>query len=210
MRKTWLAGAAALLVAMAFAIQTTVAKEEHEHGKQETKLKTGDKAPHFALKDQDGKTVDLNQYKGKIVVLEWFNSECPYVVRHYDAKTMTTLASKYADSDVVWLAINSTSHATAEQDKAWIEKYDIGYLILLDTNGEVGMWYGAKTTPHMYVIDKEGKIAYQGAIDNDRQGKMNAGEREDYVSEALDAVLKGETPAHDSTTPYGCGVKYAH
>jgi peroxiredoxin len=166
------------------------------------------KAPDFTLKSFDGETFSLSDLKGKIVVLEWFNFECPYVMYHYDEKTtMVDLANKYKDKDVVWLAINSTSHTTPEANKAFAEKHKLPYPILDDRDGKVGKAYGAMTTPHMFVIDARGSIAYQGAIDNSPRGKKKTGVV-NYVEKALDELLAGEEVTKKDTMPYGCSVKY--
>ena len=173
-------------------------------------LKVGDTAPGFALQDQNGKEVNLGSYKGKVVVLEWFNNECPYVVKHYKSGNMNRLAGKYEAEGVVWLAINSTDGKTNADNQAIHEKWSINHPVLNDSTGKVGKAYGATNTPDMYVIDKDGKIAYMGAIDSkptteisDISGATN------YVSQAVDAVLASQAPATPKTKPYGCSVKYA-
>ena len=166
------------------------------------------KAPDFTLKSFDGETLSLSDLKGKIVVLEWFNFECPYVVYHYDEKnTMVDLANKYKYKNVVWLAINSTSHTTPEANKGFAEKHKLPYPILDDRDGKVGKAYGAMTTPHMFVIDARGSIAYQGAIDNSPRGKKKTGVV-NYVEKALDELLAGKEVTDTDNMPYGCSVKY--
>jgi peroxiredoxin len=169
--------------------------------------KASSQAPDFTLEDQDGKSVTLSDYKGKIVVLEWFNGECPYVQRHYKSKTMQSLAGKYRDKGVVWLAINSTSTADRKVNKAWVEKYKLEYPILDDHSGKVAKLYSAKTTPHMFVIDRDGNLVYKGAIDDDPPGKKE--HAVNYVSEVLEKLTAGQTVALKETKPYGCSVKYA-
>lgn len=167
------------------------------------------KAPGFTLNSFDGKTISLSDYKGKIVVLEWFNYECPFVLRHYgNTPTMVGLANKYKDKNVVWLAINSTSHVTPEANIEFAEKRKLPYPILDDRSGTVGRAYGAKTTPHMYVIDTRGSIAYQGAIDNDERGRKRQGVI-NYVDKALTELTGGKEVSTTDTMPYGCTVKYA-
>ena len=169
-------------------------------------VKPGDAAPSFSLQDQDGKTVNLSDHAGKIVVLEWFNNDCPYVVRHYEKeKTSATLADKH--KEVVWLAINTTPGKTNADNKAVKEKWSIGYPILADTDGSVGKAYGAKTTPHMFIIDKNGTIAYAGGIDNDPNGSKGA-DRVNYVDKALTELASGTSVSTPQAKPYGCGVKY--
>lgn len=171
---------------------------------QEAKI--GQKAPDFTLTDSQGKQHSLADYQGKIVVLEWINPECPFVQRHYKEKTMVNAAEEFASKDVVWLAINSTAHATPDQMNKWIAEHSIKYPILMDNSGEVGKKYGAKTTPHMYIIDKEGTLVYQGGIDNDPSG--NKADRVNYVNKALAEVTAGESVSQAESRPYGCSVKY--
>jgi peroxiredoxin len=167
------------------------------------------KAPAFTLKSFDGKDISLSDYKGKIVVLEWFNDECPFVKYHYEkASTMVDLASKYKDKNVVWLAVNSTSHTTPEQNKEFEAKHELPYPILDDRSGEVGRAYGATNTPHMFVIDAGGNIVYEGAIDNSPMGEKKQG-AVNYVDKALAELTSGKTVSTAKTKPYGCTVKYA-
>src|SRR5262245_39091763 len=126
----------------------------------------GQPAPGFTLQDQDGHETDLGKLRGKIVVLEWTNPDCPFVQRHYGAKTMKTLAERFRERDVVWLAINSTSYMDAARDRAWRTQQGFSYPVLDDHAGAVGSAYGAKTTPHMFVIDRSGTLVYGGAIDD--------------------------------------------
>ncbi len=167
------------------------------------------KAPELTLNSFEGKTISLSDYKGKIVVLEWFNYECPFVLRHYGSQpTMIGLANKYKDKNVVWFAINSTSHATPEANIEFAKKRNLPYPILDDRSGTVGRAYGAKTTPHMYVIDTKGSIAYQGAIDNDERGRKGPNAI-NYVDKALAELTGGKEVSTTDTMSYGCTVKYA-
>lgn len=163
--------------------------------------------PDFTLMDQNGEPVTLSNYAGKIVVLEWVNPQCPFVQRHYNSKTMQTLASKYQDKGVVWLAINSTSSAGVKDNKAWVDKYELSYPILDDNLGKVGREYGAKTTPHVFVIDRTGKVVYKGAIDNDPQGEKS--DKVNYVDQTLQQLVQGKTVELKETKSYGCSVKYS-
>jgi peroxiredoxin len=164
-------------------------------------------APDFTLTDQKGNTVKLSDFNGKVVVLEWTNPDCPFVQRHYRAGTMARLAKAYAAKGVVWLAINSTYYMNREKDAAWAEQKQIAYPVLGDHDGKVGKAYGAKSSPHMFVIDAKGNIAYRGAIDNDPDGEKKEG-LVNYVAQALDAVLAGKPVAIPETRSYGCSVKY--
>jgi peroxiredoxin len=204
MRKLVVSAVAVLAVALAFTSYSALAADEAS-----TTAQIGKAAPDFSLQDQNGKTVKLSDYKGKIVVLEWFNQGCPYVVRHYKAKTMTSTADKYKGQDVVWLAINTTAGKSAEDNKTSAEAWSISYPILSDTSSAVAQQYGAKTTPHMFVIDKEGKLIYNGAIDDDSSADGTKGDKAtNYVAKALDEVLAGKPVSTPETKPYGCGVKY--
>lgn len=167
----------------------------------------GQPAPDFTLVDHEGKTVKLAELKGKIVVLEWTNPQCPFVKRHVAAATVNKLVDRYAGKNVVFFAVNS-SHM---QDRAFSAEAksaaNLTYPILVDQEGLVGKLYGARTTPHMFVIDTEGKLAYDGAIDDDQEGKTGAAAR-NYVAEAVDSLLAGVPVRQGKTKPYGCSVKY--
>lgn len=167
----------------------------------------GAPAPPFVVPDQDGKPVDLAALRGKIVVIEWTNPDCPFVQRHYKAKTMTTLADRFRDRDVVWLAVNSTHSMSAEQDRAWRTQQGFSYPVLDDRGGAMGRSYGARTTPHLFVIDRGGMLVYQGAIDDDAAGEKGSDAR-NYVREVLDDLTAGKAVRVAETKPYGCSVKY--
>jgi len=202
MKKTILTMLAALAVSV-LAVGVCHCKEKEGESGEDVK------APQFTLKNYDGKEVSLSDCAGKIVVLEWFNYECPFVVYHYEKpKTMASLAAKYKDKDVVWLAVNSTKHLTTEKNKAFAEEHKLGYPILDDRAGKVGRAYSAKTTPHMFIIDTEGKIVYDGAIDNSPMGRKKE-DAVDYVDTALAALTAGKAVSTAKTKPYGCSVKYA-
>jgi peroxiredoxin len=180
--------------------------------KSKEQKSAAEKAPDFILTNQDGKQISLADLEGKIVVLEWFNYDCPFVKYHYEKMpTMTNLAKKYSPKGVVWLAINSTNYATVENNKAFAEKHSLNHMILDDHTGRVGRAYKAARTPELFIIDKEGAIAYHGAIDNAPLGKLEDGQKEkfNFVDEALDQLTKGEAVSTPQTKPYGCTVKYA-
>ena len=211
MRTSFTLAAAAMLALTAGLVTSDV------QAKDETVAKVGEKAPDFTLKTLDGKEVSLSKLlaEKKIVVIEWFNPGCPFVVKHHERfPTMANLYKKYCkgdDAKVTWVAINSGAKGKqghgVELNKKAKAKWKIEYPILLDESGKVGRMYGARTTPHMYVIDAEGKLRYAGAIDDVRNprklGEVN------YVANALDAVLAGKDVEKTSTKPYGCSVKYA-
>lgn len=180
-------------------------------------LNPGVKAPDFTLMNQDGKKVKLSDYKNKIVVLEWFNHGCPFVKKHYSGGNMQGIQKAYqANDNVVWLSIVSSAkgkqghYASNKEAKAKMEELgSAADHLLLDESGKVGQAYGAKTTPHMYVIGFDGMVKYAGAIDSvrsadpaDIKGATN------YVTSALSKVLLKEKPNPAKTKPYGCSVKY--
>lgn len=187
---------------------------DHSHDKKKAEpAKVGDAAPAFTLTDTDGKTVNLADYKGKTVVIEWFNPECPFIVKHHKVNTtFNDLYTEYNSKDVVFLAINSNAKGKQgnglELNKKKKEEFKMQYPVLLDESGEIGRLYGAKTTPHVFVVDKEGKLVYAGAVDNnDHVEKVGT---QNYVKDALDAVLAGKPVATSKTRPYGCSVKYGN
>lgn len=178
-------------------------------------VETGAPAPAFKLEGVSGKSVSLADHKGKIVVLEWLNHGCPFVRKHYDSQNMQTLQRKYTKEGVVWLSVISSAegkqgHVSPGDGLAEKTKnQSVATDVLLDPKGTVGQAYGAKTTPHMYVIAKDGTIAYQGAID-DKADTDTASVKgaKNYVSEALDALMAGQKVKVASTKAYGCSVKY--
>lgn len=178
-------------------------------------VKVGEPAPIFAEKDQAGAMQRLEMNKGKWVVLEWYNEDCPYVKKHYGSGNMQSLQKKYTEKGVVWYTI-----ATSAQDKE-------GYIdpkmaeqkrkaasmnstaLLLDSDGTMGRAYAAKTTPHMFVINPEGKVVYAGAIDdNSSSDPKKIPTSKNYVAAALDEGMGGKPVTMASTKPYGCSVKY--
>ncbi len=175
----------------------------------------GKPAPDFSLPDAGGKTKKLSDYKGKIVVLEWFNHGCPFVKKHYNSGNMQKLQDTYEKKGVVWLSICSSAegkqgYASGEEHaKVFKDKNSKPTAILLDSDGTVGKAYDAKATPSMYVIDKKGVLVYAGAID-DKNGTDQAEikDAKNYVSSALDEVLKEKAVSTASTKAYGCSVKY--
>lgn len=176
----------------------------------------GEKAPDFKLTAADGAEASLSSYLGKTVVLEWHNKGCPFVKKHYGSGNMQALQKDYTAKDVVWLTINSSAegkqgYETAEEAlKTAQEDGAAATHVLLDPKGEVGKLYDAKVTPHMFVIDKEGKLVYAGAIDdNDSADAETVKTAKNYVRAALDSVLDGKPVEVSSTKAYGCGVKYA-
>jgi peroxiredoxin len=171
----------------------------------------GETAPAFKLKGVDGKAYSLADYKGKVVVLEWVNPNCPFSDRHAREKTMSDLVKQHGE--VVWLGINSTNPQSSDFVKpadylAYNQKNGVNYAVLYDETGAIGHAYDARTTPHMFIIGKDGKIAYNGAIDDDPAGRKAKTERVNYVGGGLNAEKAGKNPDPAATKPYGCSVKY--
>ncbi len=177
----------------------------------------GVSAPDFTLTDVNGKAVTLSQIRGKYVVLEWFNSECPFVQKHYESGNMQKLQAIYTQKEIVWLAINSTNpgHSNyrdaSSSQKIMTEWRGKPTALLLDPEGKVGQAYGARTTPHMYVIDPTGKLVYMGGIDDKPSfSQRDIPDAHNYVAAALDEVLAGKAVSKNDTRPYGCSIKYRH
>ena len=175
----------------------------------------GSAAPDFSLTDAKGKTHSLSEYKGKYVVLEWFNPECPFVKKHYGGGNMQKLQEQYTGKGVAWLTIDSNAPGTEgnlspEQAEkvasAWKTKQTA---LLLDPEGKAGRAYGAKNTPNMVIISPEGKIVYEGAIDSKASpNPADIPSSTNYVKVALDESLSGKPVSNPTTKPYGCSVKY--
>ena len=185
----------------------------HSHAKAD--LSPGQKAPGFALKSAAGKRVSLSDLKGKVVVLEWLNHGCPFVRKHYDSGNMQKLQSEFTEKGVVWISIISSAEGKqgystpdkALQDKATYKSK--ATYILLDKDGSVGRSYGAKVTPHMYILNKKGEVIYLGGIDSIAStNKNDIKEARPFVKEALNSFLSGEKVKVKESRPYGCSVKY--
>jgi peroxiredoxin len=169
----------------------------------------GSTAPAFTLQNQNGKNVSLSDYAGKVVVLEWFNEGCPFVQRHYKAGDIQETATKYAANGVVWLAINSTTGSTDASNKAADTAWQMNRPILNDSTGTVGHAYGATNTPEIFIVGTDGKIAYEGGIDNDPQGDKSS-DKVNYAAKALDEILANKPVSEPETKAYGCHVHYAN
>lgn len=178
-------------------------------------LEPGELAPEFNLTDASGTSHKLSDFRGKLVVLEWLNHDCPFVKKQYSSGHMQKLQKKYTAQGVVWLSIISSApgkpgHRTGPQASADSQdKNAAPTAVLLDPSGEVGQKYDAKTTPEMFVLSPDGKIIYSGAIDSIQStNSADCDKATNYVREALDAALAGKPVPHPSTKPYGCSVKY--
>ena len=175
----------------------------------------GQPAPAFALTDTNGKVVNLADYKGKTVVLEWHNPECPFVKKHYDSANLQGLQSKYTKDGVVWLAVSSTEPGHQDYKKPDVlngilktsKASPTAYL--MDDSGATGKSYGAKTTPHMYIINAQGTLVYAGGIDDKRSSNVaDIKTAKNFVAAALDEIKAGKPVSVATSTPYGCSVKY--
>jgi peroxiredoxin len=181
------------------------------------KAEVGKPAPDFSLTDLDGKTVKLSSFKGKNVVLEWFNPGCPFVKKSHTVGSLIDTAAKAQKGGAVWLAINSGAAgkqgAKLEENVDAKKTWSMGHPVLRDENGAVGKLYGATNTPHMFVIDKTGTLVYAGAIDNSPDGERKSapdGKVVNYVEAALDDLNAKRAVKTPTTKAYGCSVKYAN
>jgi peroxiredoxin len=175
----------------------------------------GKPAPSFTVTDTKGINHSLGDFKGKFVVLEWFNHECPFVRKHYSKGNMQGLQKEYTAKGVVWLSINSSAqgkqgYLTPEEANAVMaEKGAASTATILDSRGVLGRLYGARTTPHMFVVDPKGMLIYAGAIDDTDSTKPDDIPRStNYVKQALDEAMAGKQVTNGDTEPYGCSVKY--
>ena len=175
----------------------------------------GSAAPEFSLTDSAGKTVSLSEFKGKYVVLEWTNPGCPFVQKHYGSGNMQKLQAEYTKKGVVWLSVDSSApgqqgaFTPSEARAAKDDLYKDASALLLDPDGKVGHLYGATNTPDMYIVDPEGKLIYEGAIDSvPSADQADIGKATNYVRTSLDEALAGKPVDKAQTKPYGCSVKY--
>jgi peroxiredoxin len=174
----------------------------------------GKPAPDFTATDINGKTVHLSDYKGKVVVLESYNQDCPFCHNQFATGAMPELQKEMTAKSVIWLMVNSvnprnSSHRTPEQARAEWKEYKMNATDWLDDgSGTIGRLYGMLTTPHMFVIDKTGMLVYDGAIDDQPDPSHDPHKAHNYVRDAVDKVLAGEKVTVSKTKPYGCAVKY--
>jgi peroxiredoxin len=178
-------------------------------------LQVGQPAPDFSTLDSQGNVRHLADYRGKVVVLEWTNADCPYTRKHYESGNMQSLQSLAHDHGVVWLTVISSAPGTQgyvdgrHADELTRTRKAAPAAVLLDPSGSVGRLYHAKTTPHMYVIDAKGELRYMGGIDSIATTDVSdIAKAEPYLKEAMLAVVDGQPVAHAVTRPYGCGIKY--
>ena len=186
------------------------AKDEPKKDEKAAVAEIGKAAPEFSLTDLEGKTVKLSAFKGKIVVLEWFSPVCPACVYAYsEGGPLREWPERLKKDGIVYLVVNSSNPdndgSKLDLNKKFLEENKAKVQVLLDPTGATGKAYGAKTTPHMFVIDEDGTLLYAGAIDDDPRG---GGAKTNYVESALSALAAGEAPDPASTRPYGCSIKY--
>ncbi len=205
MKRITLTSLAALALLLGFRTENARADE----------VEIGKPAPVFSLPDPSGKTVGLGDFKGKYVVLEWTNPECPFVRKHYSSGNMQKIQQTYTDKGVVWLSIASSApgkegnYPAAEWNEIQSKRGAHATALLLDPDGKVGRTYGAKTTPHMFIVDPAGTLIYQGAIDDHASANPNdIPKSKNYVAMALDEAMSGKPVSTASTKSYGCSVKY--
>lgn len=210
-------GIAALVALLSLALAVYTLSQDSRDAKVEviTIAEIGKPAPNFKLASAGGKEYSLSDYKGKWVVLEWINLQCPFVRKHYDSKNMQTLQQAYAKKEVVWLSICSSApgkqgNFSGEELTAKIKEVGSNFAAyLIDGNGKVGHIYGAKTTPHMFIINPKGVLVYAGAIDDKPSTKVeDVKGAANFVSAALDAGLSQKEIKVSNTVSYGCNVKY--
>ena len=201
LRPSLLVASAALLAAVA--------------GRASAAAVVGQPAPAFTATDSNGKGQSLAEYKGKFVVLEWNNNECPFVGKHYGSGNMQSLQKTYTGKGVVWLTINSSApgkegNVDAAQANAIVKQRGAApSAYVLDPKGDIGRAYGAKTTPHMFVIDPQGRIVYAGGIDDKPSTDLaDVKTARNYVKDALDEAMAGKPVSVSVSQPYGCAVKY--
>jgi hypothetical protein len=175
----------------------------------------GQPAPDFTLKDASGKTVKLSDYKGKHVVLEWTNPGCPFVQKHYNSGNMPTTQKDAMDKGVVWLSVNSTEKDSSDYLEpvklvAWMGEHKASpSAMLMDEEGNVGKAYGARTTPHMYIVNPQGQLIYAGGIDSIASSRQeDIPKATNYVKLGVSEALAGKQLTAATTKPYGCSIKY--
>ena len=178
-------------------------------------VNVGQPAPDFTGVDSNGKQHSLSQYKGKTVVLEWTNHDCPYVKKHYNSGNMQALQKDATANGIVWLSIISSrpgkqGHVSGKQaNELTASRNASPTAVILDESSEIGLLYGAKTTPHMYIVDKSGQLVYMGGIDNTpSKDEDDIPKSKNYVRIALDEMAAGQAIKESITRPYGCSVKY--
>jgi cytochrome oxidase Cu insertion factor (SCO1/SenC/PrrC family) len=183
-------------------------------GMAAAQVTVGQAAPAFSSVDTAGKTVSLDSYKGKYVVLEWVNPDCPFVKKHYNSGNIPATQKYAASKDVVWLSVSTSAKgakdpAIAATLNGWAKETKAAAAAIVLDDGKIGQAYGARTTPHIYLIDPAGKVVYAGAIDSKASANpADIAGATNYVTQAIDEVKAGKPVSKAVTQPYGCSVKY--
>ncbi len=204
-----------ILFSLIFAATLVINFTSETEEKAAVDAPVGAQAPAFEVMGADGEMHSLADYEGKYVILEWLNHGCPYIRKHYDGNNMQALQEKYTDQGVVWLSVISSAPGTqgymeAEEAQQSIEEYGASPTeILLDPEGKMGKAYDARVTPHMFIIDPQGVVRYNGAIDDKPTPAASSLETaHNYIDAAMNSLMNGEEVEVKSNTPYGCSVKY--
>jgi peroxiredoxin len=202
-------GVMLLLLAVAASYAVDEEKDKEKQPEEPKVAKLGEAAPPFTLTDHEGRSRSLADYKGRIVVLEWTDPECPFVTRHYNSKSMQQAREQVEklDRTAAWLAICSTPGVTGQRLKFWTQQHEIDFPILLDHNGAVAKSYNTERVPTMFVIDNEGVLRYHGAIDDNRLNTKQPDEVVNYVVNAVRQLTNDEPISTDHVNAYGCMVK---
>jgi alkyl hydroperoxide reductase subunit AhpC len=179
--------------------------------------KVGAPAPDFKATDSNGRMRQLSEYRGKYVVLEWHNNGCPFTRKHYESGNMQRLQKEWTSRGAIWFTVISSAvgqqgYVTAEQENEYLKRMNaVPTAALLDPQGDVGRLYAAKTTPHMFIINPDGVLIYDGAIDSkSTTDQSDIATATNYVSQALGEAMGGKAVSTPTSRPYGCSVKYAH
>jgi hypothetical protein len=179
--------------------------------------RVGDPAPEFTATDTNGQAHKLSEYRGKFVVLEWHNRECPFTHKHYASGNMQRLQKEWTAKGVIWFTVISSAqgqqgYMTGSEENAYLKEVNAApTAVLLDPQGELGHLYGAKTTPHIFIINPQGALIYNGAIDDKATtDESDIATAKNYVSAALEEAMTGKPVSQPTSRPYGCSVKYAH
>jgi hypothetical protein len=177
-------------------------------------VESGSPAPNFTFTDLSGKTHQLADFRGKVVIMEWLNPGCPYILRHYRSGNLPLLQAKAAAAGVIWLQVNSSAMGDLDPARSaeWQKKQGASATAYIrDESGNLGRLYGAQTTPHFYIISGDGTLVYQGAIDDQPNASLPMTmSAHNYVTAALAALRAGQPVEQSKTKPYGCSVKYAN
>lgn len=205
--RTRLVSILGLSIAMLGASTIALAQSDKKESKG---AKVGDAAPAWTLTDIKGKEWKSTDFAGKIVVLEWVNPQCPVCKGAHKDGRIGKMVTELKNEGAVHIAINSSHFTSADENEKALKAYGVEYPVLLDLDGKIGKAFGARTTPHMFVIDTTGVLRYSGALDNNAKGDKSGDELINYAVQAVRQIKAGETVTPDYTQPYGCSVKYGN